>query len=129
MSQPQKTSEQKPSEMDAAIAAGKSRRAQAVQKHPAQTGAPEPFPTDEDDKPVYSAKQVERLLQTEREAMGGGAATPAAPATGVGLQKASLDDLKNEMQRRHDLAKGKLKDIPTDWLEIELARRKADGET
>jgi len=119
----------KPSGVDAAIQEAAARRAAAAQKHPGiqaegQPGSPEPFPTDADDKPVYSTRQMQRLLQNEREAAGGGAAAPTAPA-GAGIQTASIEVLQREIQRRRDLAMGKLKDIPTDWLEIELERRRA----
>ena len=40
------------------------------------------------------------------------------------LQTASMEALMREVNRRKDLAAGKLKDIPTDWLETEIERRR-----
>lgn len=118
------TEQKKPSQVDAAIAAAATVRQAAAVQHPGiarhvgmpgtqQTGEPgqdEPFPTDEDDKPVYSVRQMERAMASK-------------PGAGS-LQTASMEALMREVNRRKDLAAGKLKDIPTDWLETEIERRR-----
>ena len=121
---------EKPSTVDAAIAAAAAKRAAAQSKHPGiaqhvghpgahpNANAPGPhgtFHLDDDDKPTYSVRQVERMM-TQR------------PSGGDSLQTASYQALVREMTRRRDLAMGKLKDIPTEWLEMELQRRKEQGE-
>jgi hypothetical protein len=117
--------QKKPSQVDAAVAAAAARRTAAAAQHPgvaqhvgmpgqqnAVAGRGEAFPTDEDDKPVYSVRQMERAMASR-------------PGGGTGsLQTASFEALQRELQRRKDLAMGKLKDIPTEWLEMELQRRK-----
>ena len=39
-----------------------------------------------------------------------------------------MEALMREVARRKDLAAGKLKDIPSEWLETELARRQNEAQ-
>lgn len=116
------TEQKKPSPVDAAIADAKTRRQQAQAAHPSVTpqGQPDSFPEDEDDKPVYSIKQVERMV-----AAGIGPSSPAQAASG-GLQTSSFTALIRELDRRKAEAQTKLAGIPTELLELELLRRKDD---
>jgi hypothetical protein len=79
---------------------------------------------DEDDVPVYSVRQVERLLA---QASTGVSTAPAAAAPVGGIQTASYDALVREVERRKAEAKDKLANIATDLLELELARRKGNA--
>ena len=117
-------------DINAALEAAKARRAAAAAHHPGvaqHVGPPQPgnpaanaapYQEDADDKPVYSVKQVERMMAQNAANAG----TPAGPGS---LQQASLEALTREIQRRRDLAMSKLKDIPTEWLEVELERRRS----
>jgi len=108
----------------AALEAARIKAETARAAHPgiANPNVLEAFPTDEDDRPVYSVKQVERMLA---QAQVGGVAPAVAPAAGI--QVASYDALIREIERRKAEAQSKLANIATDLLELELARRKGDA--
>jgi len=110
----------KESQVQAAIDAATQRRAEAGLKHPqvVNPNEPPPLPEDEDDKPVYSTKQLERLLAAN--------INPAASTSSGGLQQASFPALMREIERREKEAQAKLAGIPTRLLETELHRRKKD---
>jgi predicted S18 family serine protease len=107
----------------AALEAARAKAEAAKASHPgiANPNAPEAFPTDEDDRPVYSVKQVERMMAQAQV----GGTTPVAPAAGI--QVASYDALVREIERRKEEAQTKLAGFATDLLELELARRKANS--
>ena len=107
----------------AALEAAKQKAEAAKASHPgiANPNVAEELPQDEDDKPVYSVRQMERLMAQA----GTGASAPAAPAGGI--QTASYDALLREIERRKSEAQSKLANVATDLLELELARRKGDA--
>jgi hypothetical protein len=109
--------------VQAALEAAKLKAQTAKAAHPgiANPSAPDEVPQDADDKPVYSVRQMERLM-----AQAGTGANPA-PAPAGGIQTASYDALLREIDRRKSEAQSKLADVATDLLELELARRKGNA--
>lgn len=105
----------------AAIDAAKARAAEARKKHPHAVNPNQAPPVEEDadDVPVYSTKQVERMLAAN--------INPNATAATPGLQQASFPALMRELERRRQEAQTKLAGIPTELLETELQRRKEDN--
>lgn len=114
----------KNSAIDSALAEAAARRAQAAAKHPGISSPGIEIVQDEEDKPVYSARQVERMMQAQAT----GTLAPSAPANAGSLQTATFDALMREIERRKALAMQKLKEIPTEFLELELQRRKEGGQ-
>ena len=110
----------KTTEAQEAIDAATQRRREAARKHPhaVDPTQPPPIAEDADDKPVYSVKQVERMMAAN--------INPAAPPASGSLQQASFPALMRELDRRRDEAQTKLAGIPTELLELELQRRKKD---
>ena len=113
------------SKVTAAIEAARQKAEAARASHPgiANPNAPEEIAQDADDKPVYSVRQMERLMAQANT--GGGGATPPLPPGGI--QVASYDALVREIERRKSEAQTKLANVATDLLELELARRKGDA--
>ena len=107
----------------AALEAARLRAEAARATHPgiASPNTVQDMPLDQDDIPVYSVKQMERLMA---QASTGAPAVSTPPG---GIQTASYDALVREVERRKTEAKDKLANIATDLLELELARRKGNA--
>jgi hypothetical protein len=111
--------QKKSSQVDAAVAAaahhpGVAQHVGMPDKQNRVPGQGQEYQQDEDDVPVYSRRQYERAIAN---------AQSGVPQAG-GLQTASFEALQREIKRRQAEAMAKLKNIPTEWLELELQRRK-----
>ena len=114
-------SKQTPEEIQATIDAARARADAAARKHPhaVDPNKPPELQQDEEDKPVYSMKQVERMMAAN-------IVPGTVAAQSGGLQQASFPALMRELGRRREEAQTKLAGIPTELLELELQRRQED---
>ncbi len=119
------TQTQTPEQLQATIDAARIRATNAAKKHPhaVDPNKPPEVEQDEDDVPVYSRKQFERMLTAN---IIPGAAEAQQVQQPGGLQQASFPALMRELDRRKQEAQTKLAGIPTELLELELQRRSED---